>query len=329
MRKKGGLRNLAITAIWFLIAVGVLLAVGQKLGVSSVESVISIAKEKAVYYSKCIPAGDCGLVAIIDDLDNSNPDLNISNPSGPDSSGNNGNATSNDNTTISKETKGYRGPIKGEPYVNEAGIVHKNEILLKLENVNIVEKAEDVEYSRAEWKHWSGTEGRSCWNTREEILHRDAKPGTIVYVDKQMNVTEDYNEACAIGRPVEIDGKLRVDTENSGEWIDPYSGRKITSSSDIDIDHIIPLSYAASHGGQKWDEDLKEQFANDPDNLLATSAKENRAKGDKGPSEYMPPYSAYHCQYAKSFTYVADKYDLSITKADYETLKKVLQSCQY
>lgn len=327
MKKKGGLSNLAITAIWFLIAVGVLLAIGQMLGVNSIENFIDLAKEKAVYYSECIPAGDCGLGAVIDKADNSEPDLDPSDPSDPsvpDSS-----TTSNDNTVINRETKGYRGPVKGEPYVNEAGIVHKNEISLKLENVNIIEKAEDVEYSRADWKHWSGTEGRSCWNTREEILHRDAKPGTIVYVDKQMNVTEDYNKACAIGRPVEIDGKLRVDTKNSGEWVDPYSGRKITSSSDIDIDHIIPLSYAAKHGGQEWDEDLKEQFANDPDNLLATSAKENRAKGDKGPSEYMPPYSAYHCQYAKSFTYVADKYNLSITKADYETLQEVLQSCQY
>ena len=70
-------------------------------------------------------------------------------------------------------------------------------------------------------------------------------------------------------------------------------------------------------------------FANDLDNLLATSAKENRRKGDKGPSNYLPPYKSYHCQYAKTFTTVAYKYDLNIAQQDYEVLEDILNNCQY
>lgn len=320
MKKNGGLKNLITSFVWIVIIIGVLLAIVQTLKVSSVDNVIDIAKEKAHYYAECIPAGDCGLSAVVDDLEDSGVNIDITD---------NKNNTNKNNTTVDKETKGYRGPVKGEPYVTKAGTISKNAAVKKLKNLDVIEKENDVKYSRSEWKHWANMDGKSCWNTREEVLNRDAKPETIIYVDKQMNVTDDYDKACAIGKPVEIDGKTRIDTENSGEWVDPYSGRKITSSSDIDIDHIVPLSYAAKHGGQEWDKDLKEQFANDLENLLATSAKENRSKGDKGPSEYMPSYKAYHCQYSKAFIYISDKYSLSITKDDYKSLENTLKSCEY
>lgn len=324
--------------VWFLFITGVLLAAFQSTGVVSIEEAVSLAKEKAAHYAECIPAGECGLIAILNNIEGPGP--GNTNPGGSDDQPDGGNympqppvkteeGIDYSNVVIDRETRGYRGPLKGEPYVNQAGLVNKNSASLTLEKINTIEKSEDVEYSRTEWKHWAGLEGRSCWNTREEVLYRDAYPGTLIYVDKQMNVTEDYNEACAIGKPIMIDDKIRIDTENSGEWIDPYSGKKITSSSEVDIDHVIPLSYAAKNGGQSWDEAKKEKFANDLDNLLATSAKENRAKGDKGPSEYMPPYKAYHCQYAKTFTIVAYKYDLTITNSDYEVLKDTLESCQY
>ena len=237
-----------------------------------------------------------------------------------------------DEISLSRETPGYRGPDHGEPYVNEAGLVNKGSAKLMLDQLVVTEddnNLKDVGYSRSEWVHWAGTEGRSCWSTREEILHRDSVTDSVKYIDKSKKQTETYEEACAIGTPYEENGKIKINNEKSGEWIGPYKGIKISDASSIDIDHVIPLSNAARSGGQDWDKELKKEFANDPMNLLATSAKENRTKGDKGPGEYMPPLKAYRCQYAKTYTTIAYKYGLTITKTDYETLDDAIKSCQY
>ena len=353
MKKKKsakGLSGLAISIIWALVSLGAVLAAIQALGADSPEGIVSKAQEKAAYYAECIPAGECGLALMIKNLGNSdgpNLDLDASgnpvdsdNPSNPETDGpsnpgtNSGSAEEdssepvlNDNEPITRDVKGYRGPSKGEPYVNNVGLVAKNTALSLLAKLNVSNSTE-IEYNRSEWKHWSSTEGKACWSTREEILNRDAEEGTVTYVDKKMNVTTNYSDACAIGTPVKEDGKLRVDTVNSGEWVDPYSGKSISSASDLDIDHIVPLKYAAENGGQSWSEGEKEKFANDPDNLLATSAKENRSKGAKGPSDYMPPYKAYRCQYSKSFVGVASKYNLSIQKKDLNVLNKTLSDCE-
>lgn len=148
------------------------------------------------------------------------------------------------------------------------------------------------------------------------------------YVDRNKQPS-DYESACALGEPVEEKGKIVLDRTNAGKWICPYSGIEITNSSDVDIDHIIPLSFAAKAGGQEWSAEKKEEFANDPDNLLATSAKENRTKGDKGPGSYMPPLKAYRCNYVKSFGIVAEKYELSLSQSDINEMNKTLETCKY
>lgn len=332
-RGKGGLSNLAISVIWLLLVSGFLLAAFEATGADSVNGALTIAKNKATQYAECIPTGECGLLSMLKDLGGEGPNFDLESNSGEIIYDDNGETIESHEApvveqgeTISREIRGYRGPVKGEPYVNEAGLINKEDALDLLANISVKEESE-VGYTRSEWKHWSSTD-RSCWNTRELILLRDAKPGTVIFIDKQKNNTTDESQACGIGKMVEEDGETKLNTENSGEWIDPYSGRKITSSSDIDIDHIIPLSYAAKNGGQEWASEVKEQFANDPDNLLATSAKENRSKGDKGPGSYMPSYKPYRCQYSKAFTKIANKYQLSIQKADYEMLETTLKECQ-
>lgn len=328
---KGGLSTLVVSLIWAAIVVGILLAALQLIGVGSIPDGFEYIKDKSLYYAECIPAGNCGPQAVVEQIiDKPNPDWVISILPEKSDEG-----LSLDEVALDREeTPGYLGPSEGEPYVNNAGLVSKDSALLMLGEVQTISdeeyKNKDVDYSRREWKHWAGTESRLCWNIREEVLHRDAIPGTVLYVDRQKNSTTNYFEACAIGTPIVKDGiVIKIDTEESGEWICPYSGKIITDSSKIDIDHIIPLSNAAKNGGQQWSLEMKEQFANDPDNLLATSAKENRSKGDKGPGEYMPPFKAYRCQYAKSYATIAYKYGLTITESDKEALDEAINACRY
>lgn len=110
-------------------------------------------------------------------------------------------------------------------------------------------------------------------------------------------------------------------------WIGPYTGQVFTIASDVDIDHIIPLKYAHDHGGALWSPLLKKVFANDPDNLLVTEDNANQSKGAKGPSEYMPPLTSYHCEYMRRWRFLASKYELEIDRRDADLITLTLRGC--
>lgn len=102
---------------------------------------------------------------------------------------------------------------------------------------------------------------------------------------------------------------------------DPYTGKRIDwkrgpDSAAIQIDHIIPLSYAWQMGAAQWPEDKRVMFANDPDNLMAVDGPTNSSKGDSGPASWLPPLKNYRCQYVTNFAKVAVKYQLPVTAAD-------------
>lgn len=177
-----------------------------------------------------------------------------------------------------------------------------------------VAEAENVSYKRDKWKHWSSV--RSCLDTRQAVLIRDAVEGSVVMKDKKGKETTDTSVGCTVV---------------SGKWLDPYSGKEFTNPKDLDIDHFIPLKYAATHNGQGFSEEKKEQFANDmksnPYHLVAVSASENRKKSDKGPGSYLPPNESFHCTYAVTWVDISKNYDLSISSKDKETITKILSTC--
>lgn len=188
-----------------------------------------------------------------------------------------------------------------------------DDIQIKLDNIQGVNELEKVNYTRTDWPHWSVyDDSQKCWSIREEVLYRQAEPGTIIFLDRDKNVTEDKSDACYIG---------------SGLWNDPWSDAILTSPSEVDIDHHIPLALVAQSGGENFSTEQREQYANDLDLLIATSAKQNRSKGASGPSDWMPPDENSHCSYAKIYVFVLDKYNLRITQADKEALEKALATC--
>lgn len=163
-----------------------------------------------------------------------------------------------------------------------------------------VKDAQTVDYDRDDWKHWSDLDGNKC-STREDVLIAQGK-----------SVKFASGDSCKVV---------------SGKWVSPYEKAEFTDPSALDIDHVIPLSYAAKHGGNEWPAAKKEQFANDFTQLLATSAKENRGKGDKGPGAYMPPSVAYHCTYAQLWISTASKYGVTIDSSDKKALEKAIKTC--
>lgn len=226
--------------------------------------------------------------------------------------------TNSENKSNSESSNNQSATNNSQNSNSESGInnlasakMSKADALNELNSIPIVASYNKAKYKRTEWKHWISYE-TPCWTTREEVLDRQAEKGSITYLDKDDKETKDKSKACSI---------------KSGVWIDPYSKETIKDPTKLDIDHTGALSWTAKAGGQEWDKQKKQDYANDFDHLVATTAKENRTKGDKGPSEWMPESSK--CEYAKVYTHIVKKYKLNLNKADKDTLEKALNSCAF
>lgn len=152
-------------------------------------------------------------------------------------------------------------------------------------------------YNRKDWPHWIDADN-DCQNTRAEILIRD-NTGTIKYK---------RNKPCNV---------------SWGKWVCPYTGKEFTKASDMDIDHIVPLSDAHRTGGAGWSRKKKREFANDPLNLIAVDDDINKEKSDQGPDEWRPPLKSYWPEYARKWRAVKQKYNLFISPSEEAALQEM------
>jgi hypothetical protein len=116
----------------------------------------------------------------------------------------------------------------------------------------------------------------------------------------------------------------------AGTLPDAYSGTTVPFTKeraiDVQIDHLIPLSYSWQIGANSWDEEKRQRFANDPLNLIASIGSLNGQKSDSGPASWLPPSKQIRCAYSLRLAQVALKYELSVTDADKTTLENQCQS---
>ncbi|MFJ4695151.1 HNH endonuclease family protein [Streptomyces sp. NPDC088766] len=106
----------------------------------------------------------------------------------------------------------------------------------------------------------------------------------------------------------------------SMDLYDPYTNKDIAwkkaKAAEVQIDHVVPLSYSWQMGAARWPESKRKQLANDVLNLLPVEGRANSAKRDSGPAAWLPPNKKIRCSYAVRFAQVADKYELPVTTAD-------------
>ena len=71
----------------------------------------------------------------------------------------------------------------------------------------------------------------------------------------------------------------------AGTWFDHYTGQTLTASSEVDIDHVVPLANAWLPGASiaAWSTADREAYAKDPEVLLSVDDAANQTQGDKGP----------------------------------------------
>ena len=145
------------------------------------------------------------------------------------------------------------------------------------------------QYKRSYFGNWQDSDG-DCQNTRHELLQKLS--------------TSTYTLSANTCRVL------------TGRWLDPYTNKVFTRSEDVDIDHLVPLSYAWKHGAFRWSQEKLTEFANDERNLFAVQSSVNRAKSDSGPSKWLPPNINFRCEYILRFKRIMKIYDLKMTAAE-------------
>jgi len=119
----------------------------------------------------------------------------------------------------------------------------------------------------------------------------------------------------------------------SGLLHDPYTGKPIhflrgeATSSQVQIDHVVALGDAWQTGAQQWTDDKRQEFANDPLNLLAVDGPTNQSKGAGDAATWLPPSRAFRCSYVARQTAVKDKYGLWMTAAERAATRLTLAGC--
>jgi hypothetical protein len=105
-------------------------------------------------------------------------------------------------------------------------------------------------------------------------------------------------------------GRCQITT---GTIHDVYASRDYPAAAtrDFDVDHVVALADAWRSGAATWTPARRKAFANDPAELVVTTAHTNRSKSDQGPDTWAPTSHAGACWYAAR--YAAVKYLWGLT----------------
>ncbi len=151
--------------------------------------------------------------------------------------------------------------------------------------------------------------GHNGCDTRDDILTRDL-------IDKTYVSTARCPKAVATGV---------LHDPYTNKTVDFRRGAKVGEA--VQIDHIVPLAYAWDMGASGWPVNERVRFANDPANLLAVDGQANQDKGDLPPAEWMPPNTAFACQYAMQFIAVLRGYSLPVDRPSAGALRRAAATC--
>jgi hypothetical protein len=188
----------------------------------------------------------------------------------------------------------------------DSGLLKPNELVLALDAIPGTDDGELARYDRDQFgPSWSDIDHNGC-DQRNDTLTRDLTD--VTYREGTHN--------CVV-----ITGVLN----------DPFTGKVIVfakaEASKVQIDHMVPLSWAWKNGASTWTDAERLALANDPANLTAVSGSANASKSDKGPSEWLPVNESYRCAYVTKFVHIVDSYELTIGEKDRMAARRLLAAC--
>lgn len=154
---------------------------------------------------------------------------------------------------------------------------------------------------------WADVDNNGC-DTRNDVLARDLD-----------QVSYRKGSRCVV---------------DQGVLHDPYVGKTINykrgpkTSPLVQIDHVVALGDAWRSGAYQWSASKRQEFANDPNNLLAVDGQANQDKESSRADQWMPPRQEYWCEYATRQIRVKHEWDLSVAPQEREALIRALSTCQ-
>ena len=173
-----------------------------------------------------------------------------------------------------------------------------------LKTLPIKGRAPTTDYSRD--KFGNGWQSAGTCDMRNKILARD------------MQAVNYQPETCIV---------------QSGTLQDPYTGKLISfargtsTSSAVQIDHVVALSDAWQKGAQSLTAMQRQQLANDPLELLAVDGSSNMKKSNGDAATWLPSNKAFRCQYVARQIAVKQKYSLWVTAAEHGAIASILNTC--
>lgn len=166
--------------------------------------------------------------------------------------------------------------------------------------------------------------------TKEDILSLVDSIRVSTHENKEKYNRDDWEKPT---KKFTLDGekvsRVKYDTYTSQYLISkdpfvykcPYSGKEITDIKILDFDHLLPLKFISTKGDINWTKEQKNKFAQDENVGVSVLNKENRSKGAKGPSEWLPKEN--QGDYCYSWLLIAKEYDIALPQQDLDTCKIV------
>ncbi len=117
-------------------------------------------------------------------------------------------------------------------------------------------------------------------------------------------------------------------TVTAGRWTPSYDGGTYTLASELEIDHLVPVSEAWDSGAQTWTQQQRVAFYNDlgfANSLVAISNSLNQSKSDRGPEQWLPPVDV--CGYITAWTAVKIRWSLTVDPTEQAALIRTADAC--
>lgn len=155
-------------------------------------------------------------------------------------------------------------------------------------------------YERDEFVHWVDADDDGC-DARDEVL------------------IEEADDPPSVGSGCTLTG---------GRWYSYYDGVSHTRTSDLDVDHLVPLAEAWDSGAHRWTAARRQSYANDLGDrrtLVGVTDSVNQAKGDQDLAKWLPEQQ--RCRYLREFVAVKIRWSLAVDSAEKAAMRDLAGDC--
>lgn len=220
-----------------------------------------------------------------------------------------------------------------EPTLNKYGLVPENTpppVVEEKQEDTKQEEPKQEEQSKEEEKNEDTSKEETLSVTKEDLLKLVSEIRVSTHENTEKYNRDDWEKPA---KKFTLDGekvsRVKYDTYTSQYLIskdpfvykDPYTDKEITDIKSLDFDHICTLLYIHKYSDINWSKEQKNKFAQDENVGVSVLNKENRSKGAKGPSEWLP--KANQGDYCYSWLLIAHEYGLALRQQDIDTCKLV------